>query len=187
MIELPPDSPESSHADAFGAASPQARMVILGRIAGVFGVQGWVKVSSFTDPVDNILDYEHWQMLTAGQWQPIEVEAGRVTNKGVLAKLGGIDTPEDARNYVGRELGVLRSELPPPAPGEYYWSDLEGMTAFGSTGDELGRVDHFRSTPAGAIVVVSGAQEHWIPFVKERILSVDLAAGRIVLDWAQDW
>ena len=163
------------------------RLVILGKIGGAFGVQGWVKVSSFTEPPENILDYGVWQVGRAGRWQAVEVEDGRVTGKGVLAKLAGIDTPEDARTQTGAEIAVSRSELPPPARGEYYWSDLEGFEAVTREGDLLGRVDHFRGTPAGSVVVVRGAREHWIPFVGDRIVSVDLEAGRIVFDWGVDY
>jgi 16S rRNA processing protein RimM len=162
-------------------------MVTLGKIAGTFGVHGWIKVQSFTDPPENIFEYDHWRLLRSGQWTSVEIEDGRVTGKGVLAKLAGIDTPEDARLYVGAELGVPRNEMPQTAPGEYYWSDLEGLEARSANGDVLGRVDHFRSTPAGDVVVVRGAREHWIPFVKDRILKVDLDSGCIVLDWAADW
>jgi 16S rRNA processing protein RimM len=161
--------------------------VTLGKIAGTFGVHGWIKVQSFTDPPENIFEYDHWRLLRSGQWTSVEIEDGRVTGKGVLAKLAGIDTPEDARLYVGAELGVPRNEMPQTAPGEYYWSDLEGLEARSANGDVLGRVDHFRSTPAGDVVVVRGAREHWIPFVKDRILKVDLESGCIVLDWAADW
>ena len=107
--------------------------------------------------------------------------------RGVLAKLAGIDTPEEARLKVGAEVGVPRSALPPPAQGEYYWSDLEGLEARAKDGTVLGRVDHFRSTPAGSVVVIQGEREHWVPFVRDRIVSVDLEAGRIVFDWAADW
>jgi 16S rRNA processing protein RimM len=162
-------------------------MVTLGKIAGTFGVHGWIKVQSFTDPPENIFEYDHWRLYRSGQWTSVEIEDGRVTGKGVLAKLAGIDSPEDARLYIGAELGVPRSEMPQTAPGEYYWSDLEGLEARSANGDVLGWVDHFRSTPAGDVVVVRGAREHWIPFVKDRILKVDLERGCIVLDWAADW
>jgi 16S rRNA processing protein RimM len=163
------------------------RIVVLGRIGGAFGVQGWVKVASYTDPPANILNYAVWQIGRAGRWQAVEVQDGRETGKGILAKLAGIETPEAARLQVGMDIGVPRSALPPAAPGEYYWSDLEGLEAVTKEGAVLGRVDHFRSTPGGDVVVVRGAREHWIPFVKERILQVDLDAGRVVLDWVQDW
>lgn len=163
------------------------RMVVLGTVGGAFGVQGWVRISSYTDPPENILDYDNWLMGRAGHWQPVKVEAGRMTAKGVQVKLAGIQTPEQARLQTGAEIAVLRSQLPATEPGEYYWSDLEGLEALTPTGESLGRVDHFRSTPGGDIAVVRGAREHWIPFVKERIVKVDIAAGHIVFDWGVDW
>ena len=168
-------------------AQAEDRWVVLGKIGGAFGVQGWVRITSYTDPPDNILDYDHWHLRRAGQWEVVEVEDGRMTAKGVQAKLAGIDSPEEARLQVGIEIAVLRSELPATAPGEYYWSDLEGLEALTPSGELLGRVDHFRNTPGGAIAVIRGAKEHWIPFVKDRIVKVDLDAGRIVFDWGVDW
>ena len=120
-------------------------------------------------------------------WTTIELEDGRVTGKGVLGKLKGIETPEDARMRVGVEFGVRRSEMPPPAPGEYYWSDLEGLDAESVAANGSARVDHFRSTPAGTLIVIRGERELWVPFVKERIVKVDLERKRIVLDWSADW
>jgi 16S rRNA processing protein RimM len=163
------------------------RIIVLGKIGGTFGVHGWVKITSYTDPAENILEYDEWLMGGPGRWRPIEIEDGRVTGKGVLVKLAGIETPEDARLQVGVEIGVPRSHMPAPAAGEYYWSDLEGLEALTKDGEVLGRVDHFRTTPAGSLVVVRGEREHWIPFVKDRIVKVELAAGRIVFDWGVDW
>jgi 16S rRNA processing protein RimM len=163
------------------------RIVILGKIAGTFGVKGWVKVRSYTEPVENILGYETWQVGRDGQWQPATVEEARVTDKGVLAKLEGMESPEEARLKVGLDIGVWRSEMPPPDPGEYYLSDLEGIDAVSVSGEPLGKVDHFRTTPGGTVLVVRGEQEHWIPFVKDRIVKVELDARRIVLDWSADW
>jgi len=162
-------------------------MVTLGKIAGPFGVRGWVKIQSYTDPPDNILEYDNWRIARAGRWMPAVLEDGRVTGKGVLAKLAGIDTPEEARLFAGAKLGVARSEMPAPAPGEYYWSDLEGLEARSEKGEILGHVDHFRTTPAGDVVVIRGEREHWIPFVKDRVIKVDLEARCIVFDWAADW
>ena len=163
------------------------RRVVLGQVGGAFGVQGWVRIQSYTDPPANILKYERWQLGRAGQWREVEVEDGKVTAKGVLAKLVGVETPEDARLATGSEIAVTREELPKPAPGEYYWSDLEGLAAFGQNDQPLGRIEEFRATPAGTVVVIRGERQHWVPFVKERIVSVDLDAGRVVLDWDADW
>ncbi|MFO7304917.1 MAG: ribosome maturation factor RimM [Gammaproteobacteria bacterium] len=164
------------------------RVVTLGKIVGTFGVRGWVKVQSFTDPPDNIFRYDNWCVRrTADEWVRLAVEDSRMSGKRALAKLEGIATPEQARLYVGAEVGVPRSELPALGPGEYYWTDLEGLEARGASGEVLGRVDHFRRLPGGDIVVVRGEREHWIPLVKDRILQVDLEDGYIVFDWASDW
>jgi 16S rRNA processing protein RimM len=163
------------------------RRVVLGQVGAAFGVQGWVRIHSYTDPPENILEYGRWQVGQGGRWREVEVEGGRTTAKGVLAKFVGVDTPEDARLAVGAQIAVGRTELPPAAPGEYYWSDLEGLVAFGQNGAQLGRIEEFRATPAGTLVVVKGERDHWIPFVRERIVSVDLEAGRVVFDWAADW
>lgn len=160
---------------------------MLGKVAGTFGVKGWIKIKSYTEPVDNILDYGVWQLGRAERWTPVKVEAGRVTDKGVLAKLEGLESPEEARLKVGLELGVWRSEMPPPGPGEYYWNDLEGIEAVSEAGERLGKVERFEATPAGTVMVIRGDREHWVPFVKERILKVELDAGRIVVDWSPDW
>lgn len=170
-------------------ASPAApdRIVTLGKIAGSFGVHGWVKVQSFTDPPDNILDYDVMQLGRNGEWREIEIEDGRWNGRGVTLKLAGIESPEAAKMYSGAELGVWRSELPETAPGEYYWNDLEGLDAVTPTGELLGRIDHFRMLPSNPLVVVRGEREHLIPFVKERIVAIDLNARRVVLDWAADW
>jgi 16S rRNA processing protein RimM len=161
------------------------RVVVLGKIAGTFGVSGWVKVSSFTEPLDNLLEYPVWQLRKGTSWASVQVSAGRVTGKGVLAKLEGIDNPEDARLLVGTELGVWRHQLPPTLPGEYYLSDLEGLEVVNASGEPLGKIDHFRTTPSATVVVVrrQGQTEQWVPFVKERIVRIDLEAGRVVLDW----
>jgi 16S rRNA processing protein RimM len=166
----------------------QDRIVVLGKIGGTFGVSGWVKVSSYTDPLDNLLQYPVWQLRRGVGWAAVRVSEARVTGKGVLAKLAGFDTPEDARVLVGTELGVWRHEMPPTQPGEYYLSDLEGIEAVNVTGEPLGTIDHFRSTPSATVAVVrrQGRPEQWVPFVKERIVRIDLAGRCVVLDWPAD-
>ena len=163
-------------------------MVVLGKIAGTFGVLGWVKVNSYTDPLDNLVRYRVWQLRKGVDWTAVRLAEARITGKGVLAKLEGVDTPEAARVLVGTELGVWRHELPSPAPGEYYLSDLEGLDVVNTSGEPLGVIDHFRSTPSATVAVVrrEGRAEQWVPFVKERIVRIDLAAKQVVLDWPAD-
>lgn len=163
------------------------RIVVLGRIAGVFGVKGWVKVQSFTSPPDNLLDYKVWQIGVRDAWSPLSPAEGRLTNRGVLVRMENCSDRDQAQALIGAEIGVWRSELPAPAPGEYYWEDLTGLDAYSPSGQWLGKVDHFRETAVHPLIVIRGEREHMIPLVKQRLLAVDLAAGRVTLDWDPDW
>jgi 16S rRNA processing protein RimM len=168
-------------------AGDTQRVVVLGRVSGAFGVAGWVKVQSYTDPPANILKYKSWQLRTRSGWQPVEVLEGRMTNKGVQARLDGVAGRDAAAELRGIEIGVWRSELPELATGEYYWEDLLELEAFTLKGESLGRVDHFSETPAHALMIVKGEREHWIPLAKGRIKSVDTTERRLVVDWELDW
>jgi ribosomal protein S16 len=86
------------------------RRVVLGQVVWAFGVQGWVRIQSHTDPPANILKFGRWQLGRAGQWREVEVEDGKVTAKGVLAKLVGVETPEEARLATGSEIAVARAK-----------------------------------------------------------------------------
>lgn len=162
----------------------QRERVILGRIAGVYGVRGWVKVFSETQPKENIFSYKPWQIRLNGVWQHVEVVAGKPHGKGLVAQLAGYDGRELARQLVGAEIAVARQQLPAAAEGEYYWVDLVGLTVVTLAGTELGRVDHLFETGANDVVVVKGQQEHLIPFVQgQYIREIDLDAGVMRVDW----
>lgn len=179
------DPPPRSEA---GDAHPKAdRMVVLGRITGVFGVQGWVKIRSFTSPPDNLLDYEEWRLGQRGEWTEAQWVEGRLANQTVLARFEGFTDRDQAQLLVGSEIGVWRSAMPPPAPGEYYWEDLTGLDAYSPAGERLGRVDHFQETAVHPLMVIRGEREYLVPLVKQRLLKVDLDAGRLTVDWDPDW
>ena len=157
-------------------------IVALGYVAGVHGVRGWVKIFSYTDPREAILDYAPW--LVGETREEVRVDDGQRHGKTVLAHLPGVDTPEQARAWVGREIAVRRSQLPEAEAGHYYWSDLLGLEVHTTAGDVLGRVERMMETGANDVMVVAGERERLIPFVSgEFVKEVDLAAGRIEVDW----
>jgi 16S rRNA processing protein RimM len=161
----------------------QAR-VILGRIAGVYGVRGWVKVFSETKPKDNILDYNPWLINLDGSWKSIEVIEGKPHGKGLVAHLAGYDDRDLARKLVGAEIAIERDRLPAAAEGEYYWADLVGLKVITLDGTELGVVDHLLETGANDVLVVQGERERLIPFVQgQYVREVDLETGLIKVDW----
>ena len=159
------------------------RWLTLGRIVGVFGVKGWVKVESFTEPRDNLFRHAEWRLTDVGTTS-VKLEQGKTQGQGMVAKLSGIDDRDQAAGLVGAQIQVQRSQLPEAPPGEYYWVDLEGLEAFTVEGTRLGVVSHLFATGANDVLVIQGEREHMVPYVMDRFVKqVDLAGKRIVLDW----
>jgi len=164
------------------------KLVTLGRISGLFGVKGWVKVHSYTNPRDNVVSFTTWTLKSRGGERRYEVETGHAQGAGVVAKLRGLDDREHARELIGAEIIVERGELPECAPGEYYWMDLEGLEVRNLDGRVLGTIDHLMSNGGHDIMVLAGEPQRLIPFVHGRVIhEVDLAAGRVVADWPWDF
>jgi len=159
------------------------RWLTLGRIVGVFGVKGWVKVESFAEPRDNLFLHIDWRLAEVGT-ASVKLEQGKKQGQGMVAKLVGIDDRDQAAGLVGAQIQIQRSQLPDAAPGEYYWVDLEGLEAFTTEGTRLGVVSHLFATGANDVLVIQGEREHMVPYVMDRFVkAVDLAGKRIVVDW----
>lgn len=163
--------------------SEQDKRIVVGRIAGLFGVRGWVKVFSHTQPLDNILRYTPWQVLRDGQWQPMKPLGGRIHGKGIVAQLEGCDDRDAAATLIGCDIAIERSQLPRAAEGEIYWADLIGLKVVTLDGVELGVVDHLLETGANDVVVVRGERERLLPYVDQVIREVDLDGGLLRVDW----
>ena len=138
------------------SAKSSHRLVTLGRISGVYGVHGWVKVHSYTEPRDNVVGFERWTIRAADAERTVEVEDGRAQGASVVAKLRGIDDRDAARELIGADISVERSALPACEPGEYYWADLEGLEVITPAGDRLGTVDHLVATGGHDVLVLEG-------------------------------
>lgn len=163
--------------------------VILGRISGLYGVRGWVKVYSHTDPKENILNYPIWLVGSKNNQKRIELETGRVHGKGIVAKLVGINDRDQVAKLLGQDIAVSRDELPKLDEGEYYWNDLTGLKVVNKEKQELGIVDHLFETGANVVMsVMEGKQERLIPYLTgDVILNVDLEGGVIKVDWPTDF
>lgn len=165
-------------------AESAERRVLMGRVVGVFGVRGWLKIESYSEPRDRIFRYRPWLMGRSGSLREILPRELREQGKIVVVQLPGCDTVEQAEALLGEEIWVRRSSLPPPAPGEYYWIDLEGLGVVTTEGVELGRISHMIATGANDVMVVRGDRERLLPFTPgHAVVSVDFAAGRVVVDW----
>ncbi len=164
------------------------KLIILGRVTGLYGVKGWVKVFSDTDPREGIANYSRWLLKRQHGWQRIDVESGRKQGKYIVVKLAGIDDRDMAATLSGCEIAVTRDQLATARPGEYYWLDLEGLKVATTDGIELGIVDHLFETGANDVLVVreesSGGRERLIPYVPGQVVTeVDLQEKRMIVDW----
>jgi len=166
--------------------SESGRRVLIGRIVGLYGVQGWLKIESWAEPRMKIFDYQPWLLNTeSGSETRIVGAKGRQQGKGMVAQLPGIDDRERAAALIGMDIHVAREQLPPPGKDEYYWVDLEGLEVVTTEDVPLGRVSHLFATGANDVVVVrDGARERLIPFIQgSYVRSVDMSAKRMVVDW----
>jgi 16S rRNA processing protein RimM len=162
--------------------------VILGRVSGLFGLQGWVRVFSHTDPREGIARYQPVFLRRQGEWQPFEIEAGRTHGAGVVLKFIDYDDRDQAATLIQSDIAVRRSQLPPSKPGEYYWSDLEGLRVVTLDGVELGAVDHLFATGANDVLVVKGERERLLPFVKGQVVvEINLEQRLLRVDWDPDF
>lgn len=159
--------------------------VELGRIGSPYGVKGWVHVESFTNPPDGLLDYPRWR-LRVGTRPPVtlNVEEARIHGQGIVALLEGVEDRDGAVAIRGALIEIARSELPPTGEREYYEADLIGLAVSNLEGVALGVLTHFIAAGANSLmVVVEGEQERLIPAVPQYLSKVDLASGRITVDW----
>lgn len=168
-------------------SADDTRKVPLGRIGGLFGVKGWVKILSYTEPRENVVRFGEWTLEHEGGLHRVEVEAGHRAGKHVVAKLRGIDDREEARRWLGAEILVERGALPPCEPGEHYWVDLEGLAVRNLRGERLGEVEYMMATGANDVIVLGGDGDRLIPFVPQVVREVDVEGGFIVVDWESSW
>lgn len=160
------------------------RVVVIGQVAGVFGVRGWVKVFSYTEPRTEILRHRHWLIRHDEVWQPQELIAGREHGKGIVAQLKDFATPEAARMLMGLDIGVPRSALSDLGADEFYWADLGGLRVVTREGVELGVIDRLLETGANDVLVLKGERERLIPYVRgDVVLEVDLEQGVMRVEW----
>jgi 16S rRNA processing protein RimM len=163
----------------------QSELVIVGRVGGAFGVRGWVRLVSFTDPPRNLLDYSPWFLQQGNKpWQKVDVREVKSHQKGFVAAFAGVVGREEAQKLTGSSIGVPAQALPETASGEYYWRDLIGLDVFDSSGARIGIVDHLLQSPAHDVLVVKTAQgEVLIPYVEQFVSEINIEDRRMTVDW----
>jgi 16S rRNA processing protein RimM len=161
-------------------------LIQLGFVGAPFGVRGWIKLRSHTDPPERLLEHRSLRIGRGSAWQSYRIEASGRSGGALTVKLAGIEDRDQAQALRGAEVCVPRSELPRRDERDFYRADLIGCEVANLEGIVLGHVQHFIETPAQVLMVVRGAQEFWIPAVPQHLRRVDLRERRLVVDWSAD-
>jgi 16S rRNA processing protein RimM len=170
-----------------------ATHVVMGRIGAPYGIKGWVKLISFTDPTDNLLDYAQFWIPDGAGLREIEIDEARPQGDALVGHIKGCDDRDVTRLYTGLDLLLPKTELPELDEG-WYWHELEGLRVVNLDGEDLGVVDHLLATGANDVLVVRGDEasidrtERLLPYVEEQVvMEIDLDARVIRVDWGKDW
>jgi 16S rRNA processing protein RimM len=169
-------------------------VLLVGKINAVYGIKGWVKVYSYTSPVEQILKYSAWTIKKGSKQAPLEFSQSRQHGKGIVVLPEGFDDRNQAESLIGYEIWIDEEQLPDLEPGEYFWAQLEGLMVFNEASELLGEVSHLLETGANDVLIVKANdksiddKERLIPYVEEKtILKVDLEEGKILVAWDADY
>ncbi|WP_404842579.1 ribosome maturation factor RimM [Colwellia sp. BRX10-3] len=165
--------------------------VTLGKVGAVYGIKGWLKIHSFTDDHEAILDYFPWSLKLGNKIQSVDITDWRKHNNGLVVKVAGIDDRDVAQKLVGSEIFVSEEALSDLPEGEFYWRDLIGMAVVTDKGYDLGQVSDIMETGANDVLVVKanlkdgfGKKERLIPYLMDQvILSISAEDKQICVDW----
>jgi len=162
--------------------------VIVGQVSGLFGVKGWVKVYSYTEPRENIIQYSPWFVKSADGWSEIKLQQGKRQGKGVVALLDGYVDRDSSAELIGCEIALQKDQLPKLDKNEYYWNDLVGLKVVNQDQIEFGVVDHLIETGSNDVLIVKGERERLIPYIWDQVVrKVDLDNRLIQVDWDPDF
>ena len=159
--------------------------IIVGAIGDAFGVKGWSHLISFTDPQDNIFNYQQWQLQVDRQdknhFAPTQLESYKPHGNGFVIKIVDVNDRDQALLLKGKSIAVERTELPTLKKDEYYWSDLVGLNVMNTKGDSLGAIDHLFETGSNDVIVTT--THLYIPYLKSVIKEIDLGKKIMVVEW----
>lgn len=165
----------------------------MGRVLAPFGVQGWVKLHTYTETLDSLGGHKTWWLgrdEDSGYFRDFRevVPAGfAVQGKSVVAKFSDCEGRDTALALKGSVIAVPRASLPANGEGEYYRVDLIGLDVVRTDGRKLGEVAELLETGANEVLRVTdgkdGCRELLIPFTASAVIEVDLVQRRICVDW----
>ena len=162
--------------------------IVVARVVDAFGIKGQVKVRSFTEPPDNLLNFQVLEFRHK-KYGDCTCEVTKFVPHGnlYLLSLEGVENRDQALRLKSCQICIDSSQLPNLPSGEFYWSELIGLSVISINGVEFGKVKNLLETGANDVLVVSGDRERLIPYIPEVVHCVDVAGGKVSVDWDPDF
>lgn len=174
-------------------AIESAELLVVGKFTVVYGVRGWLKVHSYTEPMENLLTYPECYVKFEGSWQALELAEAKRHGKGLVARISGVDDRDEARRYCQCDIAIPATALPELDPDEFYWHQLKGLKVQATTVQGarvlLGTIKEMMETGANDVMVVRGnsdsidRRERLIPYLDHVVKGIDIEAGTMQVDW----
>jgi 16S rRNA processing protein RimM len=162
----------------------EKKYIPIGRVGAPHGIHGWLKIISYTEPPENIFNYSPWMLLRRGKYETIEIAGTRQLGDKLIVQIAKYNAPETARIFTGAEIVITRAQLRELPEGEYYHTDLEGLTVIDQHNNSLGVVSEIMETGSHDVLVVKGTKRILIPFVLNEIINeINLSEGIIRVHW----
>ena len=163
-------------------------IVVMGKVLVPYGVNGWVKVYSFTEKLESFLTYKKLYLSKDQKnWLEIKAKEIKVHGKTIIAKFSEIADRTQAENYKNYLIGVPKDCLPQLNDNQYYWNDLIGFEVFNLQNVSFGLVNTYIETGANDVIVVKGDRERLIPYTSMTVLKIDTIKDKIIVDWDEDF
>ena len=163
----------------------------LGKVVGVWGVKGWIKLHSYTRNRVDIADYSKWwfsdhksSQKNSDNLMQIEVLNCREQGQGIVAQLAGINDRDHALSLNGYRIFVKETDLPALPDKQFYWHQLIGLKV-SNVDEEIGFIDSIFETGANDVLVIKkpDTADVLIPYIDDVVLQVDLTQGTMLVDW----
>ena len=163
-------------------------LIIIGKFGSAHGINGFVKIHSFTEPADNILNYQPWLVKQGKNWVSKTFDKVEKRNKFYIAKMEDCQDRNDAEKYVNCEIATHKDHLPKLNESEFYWHELIDMTVINKEQITLGKVTQVLQTGSNDVLIIDGEKRHLIPFLLENfIIKIDRKKSEITVDWDIDF